>query len=171
MQVPGSDNAGPRRDILWLELMPEGKETLIEKKKANGKMLGSNFILSIIFVSEWTLSLTEPDLPQHAWTSYHSTMCWFHKRNFLLQSGLYLTHLAAKGTLFCHKFIFIKATLRLNLEELCQSVRCQLGHVKAPLVLAQITQPLNGSIQSCNKSVSWYLGYRTFLEENTDIFK
>ena len=25
--------------------------------------------------------------------------------------------------------------------------------------------------QSCNKSVSWYLGYRTFLEENPDIFK
>ena len=26
-------------------------------------------------------------------------------------------------------------------------------------------------LQSCNKSVSWYLGYRTFLEENPDIFK
>ena len=25
--------------------------------------------------------------------------------------------------------------------------------------------------QTCNKSVSWYLGYRTFLEENSDIFK
>ena len=25
--------------------------------------------------------------------------------------------------------------------------------------------------QSCNKSASWYLGYRTFLEENPDIFK
>ena len=42
----------------WPELMSEGKETLLGKKKANGTMLGSNFILSIIFVSEWTLSLT-----------------------------------------------------------------------------------------------------------------
>ena len=25
--------------------------------------------------------------------------------------------------------------------------------------------------QGCNKSVSWYLGYRTFLRENPDIFK
>ena len=25
--------------------------------------------------------------------------------------------------------------------------------------------------QSCNKAVSWYLGYRTFLKENPDIFK
>ena len=57
MQVPGSDNAGPGSDILWLELMSEGKETLIEKKKANGTILGSNFVLSKIFVSEWTLSL------------------------------------------------------------------------------------------------------------------
>ena len=58
MQGPGSNNAGPGSDILWLELMSEGKETLIEKKKANGTMLGSNFILSIIFVSEWALSLS-----------------------------------------------------------------------------------------------------------------
>ena len=58
MQVPGSDNAGPGSDILWLELMSEGKETLLEKKKVNGTMLESNFILSIIFVSEWALSLT-----------------------------------------------------------------------------------------------------------------
>ena len=57
MQVPGSDNAGPGSDILWLELMSEGKETLLEKKKVNGIMLGSNFILSDIFISEWTLSL------------------------------------------------------------------------------------------------------------------
>ena len=41
----------------WPELMSEGKETLLEKKKANGTMLGSNFILSIIFVSECNLSL------------------------------------------------------------------------------------------------------------------
>ena len=59
MQVPGSDNAGPGSDILWLELMSEGKETLLEKKKENGTMLRSNFILSIMFVSECTLSLTE----------------------------------------------------------------------------------------------------------------
>ena len=51
MQVLGSNNAGPwkwwcrsRSDILWPELMSEGIETLIEKKKANGIMLGSNFI-------------------------------------------------------------------------------------------------------------------------------
>ena len=30
---------------------------------------------------------------------------------------------------------------------------------------------LGGFLQSCNKSVSWYLGYRTFLQENPDIFK
>ena len=57
MQVPGSDNAGPGSDILGLELMSEGIETLLEKKKANGIMYGSNFILSEIFISEWTLSL------------------------------------------------------------------------------------------------------------------
>ena len=54
MQVPGSDNAGPGSDILW----PEENKTLLEKKKANGTMLGLNFILSIIFVSECTLSLS-----------------------------------------------------------------------------------------------------------------
>ena len=26
-------------------------------------------------------------------------------------------------------------------------------------------------IQSCKKSVSWYIGYQTFLEKNPDIFK
>merc|ERR1711954_354929 len=57
MQVPGSDNAGPGSDILGLELMSEGIETLLEKKKASGIMFGSNFILSEIFISEWTLSL------------------------------------------------------------------------------------------------------------------
>ena len=57
MQVPGSDNADPGSDILWPELMPDGKETLLEKKKVNGTMLRYNFILSIIFVSECTLSL------------------------------------------------------------------------------------------------------------------
>ena len=51
MQVPGGDNAGPGSDILWLELMLEGKEPLLGKKKVNGTMLGSNFTLSIIFVS------------------------------------------------------------------------------------------------------------------------
>ena len=58
MQVPGSDNAGPGRDILGLELMSEGIETLLEKKKANGIMLRSNFILSEILISEWTISLS-----------------------------------------------------------------------------------------------------------------
>ena len=43
--------------FLWPELMLEVKETLLEEKKANGTMLGSNFIVSIIFVSECTLSL------------------------------------------------------------------------------------------------------------------
>ena len=44
MQVPGSDNAGPGSDILGLELISEGIDTLIEKKKANGIIFGSNFI-------------------------------------------------------------------------------------------------------------------------------
>ena len=57
MQVPGSDNAGPGSDILWPELMSE--EILLEKKIVNGTMLRSNFILSMIFVSECTLSLTK----------------------------------------------------------------------------------------------------------------
>ena len=57
MQVPGSDNAGPGSDILGLKFMSEGIEKLLEKKKANGIMFGSSFILSEIFISEWTLSL------------------------------------------------------------------------------------------------------------------
>ena len=57
MQVPGSYNAGPGRDIFGLEMMLEGIETLLEKKKANGIIFGSSFILSEIFISEWTLSL------------------------------------------------------------------------------------------------------------------
>ena len=36
MQVPGRDNAGPGSGILGLELMSEGIETLLEKKKASG---------------------------------------------------------------------------------------------------------------------------------------
>ena len=44
MQAPGSDNAGPRGDILGPELMSEVKERLLKKKKANGIMLRSNFI-------------------------------------------------------------------------------------------------------------------------------
>ena len=32
MQFPGSDNAGHGSDILWPELMSEGKETLLEKE-------------------------------------------------------------------------------------------------------------------------------------------
>ena len=58
MQVPGNDNAVPGSDILGLELMSVGIETLLEKKKANGIMFVSNFILSEIFISEWTLSLS-----------------------------------------------------------------------------------------------------------------
>ena len=61
MQVPGSDNAGPGRDILGLELESEGIETLLEKKKANGIMFGSKSIFSEIFISEWTLSLSSLD--------------------------------------------------------------------------------------------------------------
>ena len=52
MQVPGSENAGPGSDTFGLELKSEGKEILLEKKKANGIMFGSNFILSEIFISE-----------------------------------------------------------------------------------------------------------------------
>ena len=55
---PGGKNAGPESDILWPELMSEGKETLLELKKVN-RTMWSNFILSIIFVSEWTLSLCD----------------------------------------------------------------------------------------------------------------
>ena len=51
MQVHGSDNAGPGSDILVPELMSEGIETLLEKKKAYGTMLESNFILSEFFTS------------------------------------------------------------------------------------------------------------------------
>ena len=36
MQVPGCDNTGPGSDTLGLELMSEGKETFLEKMKANG---------------------------------------------------------------------------------------------------------------------------------------
>ena len=64
MQVPGSDNAGPRSDILWLELVSEGKETLLKKKKANGTMFWANFILLQIFTSECTLSLNENTPPR-----------------------------------------------------------------------------------------------------------
>ena len=56
MQVPGGDNAGPGHDILRPEWMLE--ETLLEKTKANGKIFELNFILSQIFISEWTLSLS-----------------------------------------------------------------------------------------------------------------
>ena len=41
--------------------MSEGIETLLEKKKGNGIMLGSNFIFSEIFISECTLSLNLTD--------------------------------------------------------------------------------------------------------------
>ena len=54
MQVPGSDDAGPGSDIQDI-----GIETLLEKKKANGIMFGSSFILSEVFISEWTISLKD----------------------------------------------------------------------------------------------------------------
>ena len=57
MQVPGSDNAGPGSDILGPEFMSEGKETLLEKMKANVTIFKLKFILSQIFIFEWTLSL------------------------------------------------------------------------------------------------------------------
>ena len=50
LQVPGGD-------IVWPELLSEEKETLLEKKKANVTIFVSNYILSEIFISEWTLSL------------------------------------------------------------------------------------------------------------------
>ena len=59
MQVPGGDNACPGSDILWPELMSGGKETLLKKMKANGTMFKYDFILSEIFISEWTLSLSK----------------------------------------------------------------------------------------------------------------
>ena len=40
MQVPGSDNAGPGSDILGPELMSQGKETLLEKKKQTAQCWG-----------------------------------------------------------------------------------------------------------------------------------
>ena len=55
MQIPGAD-------ILWPELMSEGKETLLEKMKANGTLFEFNFILLEFFISEWTLSLRECDI-------------------------------------------------------------------------------------------------------------
>ena len=58
IEVRGGENAGPKGDILWLELMSEGKETLLEKNKANGILFEFNFILSETFSSEWTLSLS-----------------------------------------------------------------------------------------------------------------
>ena len=73
IQVRGGENAGLRRwlcrsaevimqvpgdDILWPELMSEWKWTLYEKMKANGTMFRYNSIMSEIFISEWTLSLT-----------------------------------------------------------------------------------------------------------------
>ena len=58
MQVPGGDNAGPGSDILRPELISEEKETLLEKMKATGTVFELNFILSKIFLSEWTLSLS-----------------------------------------------------------------------------------------------------------------
>ena len=70
MQVPWSDkNAGPGSDNLGPELMSEGKETLLEKKKANGTMLGSNLNFSEREMSckisggtfEWT---RPPDWPK-----------------------------------------------------------------------------------------------------------
>ena len=57
MQVPGNDNAGPGSDIFGPELMLEGKETLLEKIKANATIFEMIFILSHIFISEWTHSL------------------------------------------------------------------------------------------------------------------
>ena len=73
MQVPGSDNAGPGSNILWPKLMSAAKEMLLEQKKVNGTMLGSNFILSIIFVSEWTLSLiTSLDIIEVRGSKYKS---------------------------------------------------------------------------------------------------
>ena len=51
MQALGSDNAGPGSNIWGPELMSEGIETLLKKKKAKDIMLGSNLILSEIFIS------------------------------------------------------------------------------------------------------------------------
>ena len=58
-KIRGSNNAGPGSNILWPELiLSEGKETLLEKKKANDSKLGYNFLLLEIFISEGTLYLS-----------------------------------------------------------------------------------------------------------------
>ena len=51
MQVPGDENTGPGGDILWPELMSEGKAILLEKMKANGTLFEFTFILLEIFIS------------------------------------------------------------------------------------------------------------------------
>ena len=43
--------------VFKAKLMLEGKEMLLEKLKANGTIFELNYILSKIFISEWTLSL------------------------------------------------------------------------------------------------------------------
>ena len=58
MQIPGSDNAGHGSYILGLELMSGGKETLLEKIKANSTIFDLNLILSQILISEGALSLS-----------------------------------------------------------------------------------------------------------------
>ena len=84
MQVPGSDNAGPGRDILGLELMSEGIETLLEPKKANGIMFGSSFILSEIFISECTHSLRVEG-------KYHKSGLKRRNKHFALALSLFCT--------------------------------------------------------------------------------
>ena len=37
--------------------------------------------------------------------------------------------------------------------------------------LGETVSPMCPSIQTCKKAVSWYIGYRTFLEAKPDIFK
>ena len=46
MQVPGSDNAGPRSDIFGTKLMSEGKETLSEKE---GKKVECILSLTVVW--------------------------------------------------------------------------------------------------------------------------
>ena len=45
MQVSESVKAGQASYILWPELISEGKDTLLKKKKANETKFKSNFIL------------------------------------------------------------------------------------------------------------------------------
>ena len=51
MQAPGSDDAGSGSDHIGVRIDVGRKDKTFREKKANGIMLGSNLILSEIFIS------------------------------------------------------------------------------------------------------------------------